>query len=124
LLEVLVALAILSLAVVTSIQLFAGGLRLLKRAGEHQRATLIADQKVRELTSVTEGREGGTEGDFRWERTVRETEVPAELEAGGATPYRMYAVTVQVRWGDNAMVEVATLRVSQPPEPGQPQGED
>src|SRR3989442_9387407 len=45
LLEVLVALAILSIAVVASIQGFAQGLRLLKLAGDHQQATLIADQK-------------------------------------------------------------------------------
>ena len=42
LLEVIVALAILSLAVVAAIQGFAQGLRLLKLAGDHQRAMLLA----------------------------------------------------------------------------------
>ena len=49
LLEVLVAFAILSVAVVALIQGFAQGLRLLKVAGDHQQAVLLADQKAREV---------------------------------------------------------------------------
>jgi general secretion pathway protein I len=120
LLEVLVALAILSLAVVTGIQLFAGGLRLLKRAGEHQQATVLADSKVRELTTLTEGQEAGVDGDFTWERTIREAPLPVESAEGpDVSPYKVYAVTVQVRWGDHRSLELATLRVLRPPEPTQ-----
>ena len=57
LLEVVVALAILSLAVVAAIQGFAQGLRLLKLAGDHQRAMLLADEKAREVLEPDEGRE-------------------------------------------------------------------
>jgi len=65
LLEVLIALAILSMAIVVSIQGFASGLRLLKLSGEHQEAMLIADLKAREITSPTQaGRDSGTEGAF------------------------------------------------------------
>ena len=49
LLEVLIAFAILSVAVVAVIQGFAQGLRLLKVAGDHQQAVLLADQKTREM---------------------------------------------------------------------------
>jgi general secretion pathway protein I len=119
LLEVLVALAILGLAVVAAIQLFAGGLRLLKLAGEHQQATLLADGKARELTSIVEGEESGTEGEFTWHRSVRATEIPPELTLTGPASYRVYAVTVQVRWGDRRSVEVATLRTARPLEPGE-----
>lgn len=118
LLEVLVALAILSLAVVAAIQLFAGGLRLLKLAGEHQQAALIADEKTREVETPVEGRDTGTEGEFTWERTIRRTEVPAELATAGGTPYDLYAVTVEVKWGGKRSIEVATLRTARPPEPG------
>lgn len=118
LLEVLVALTILSLAVVTAIQLFAGGLRLLKASGEHQRATLLADRKTREVGVFAEGRETGTEGEFTWERTIRPTPIPAELAVTGPNPYDVYAVTVRVRWGVNRNVEVATLRTAHPVEPG------
>ena len=71
------ALAILSLAVVASIQGFAAGLRLLKLSGEHQDAVLIADQKAREITSPTSGGiESGTEGPYAWEREVKIVATP------------------------------------------------
>ena len=57
LLEVLVALAILGLAVVAVIQGFAQGLRLLKLSGDHQRAVLVADQKIREVLAPESQRE-------------------------------------------------------------------
>ena len=49
LLEVLVAFAILGVAVVTAIQGFAGGLRLLRLAGEHQQAMLLAIFSINEI---------------------------------------------------------------------------
>ena len=118
LLEVLVALAILSLAVVAGIQLFAGSLRLLKLAGEHQEATLIADEKTREVSSLVEGRETGTEAGFTWERTIQRTEMPAELVTVTPKPYEVYAVTVRVSWGQQRSVQLATLRTAHPPGAG------
>jgi type II secretion system protein I len=113
LLEVLVGLAVLGLAVVTAIQLFAGALRLLKLAGDHQRATLIADQKTQELSVFEQGRETGIEGPFTWERTVAVTELPAELVVLGSAPYHLYAVTVRVTWGAGTRaIDLATLRTA------------
>ena len=112
LIEVMVALAILGIAVVTIIQLFSQGLRLLKLSGDHQQAVLLADQKTRELTSFTEGVEGGEEGSFSWERRVMTTPVPEELTAGGAAPLRVFQVSVLVRWGVNRQVQVATFRTA------------
>jgi type II secretion system protein I len=109
LLEVLVALAILGLAVVAAIQGFAQGLRLLKLAGDHQGATLLADLKAREVVTPAEGREDGVEGAYRWERTIRAVPVP-DLEPAGATPrWRLYEIAVRVGW-DGRHVEVTTLR--------------
>ncbi len=116
LLEVLVALAILGLAVVTAIQLFAGGLRLLKVAGEHQEAALLADEKAREVQTLAEGHQSGTEGPYTWERTIRATDVPAELTITSPKPYKVYVITVQVRWGGKRALEVATLRTAHPSE--------
>ena len=116
LLEVLVALTILSLAVVTMIQLFAQGLRLLKVSGDYQQAVLLADQKAREVETVREGVEAGREGDFEWERRATVTAVPEELTVVGLAPVRLYRVTVQVRWGGRS-VEVATLRTAREPLP-------
>jgi general secretion pathway protein I len=111
LLEVLVALAILSIAVVASIQGFAQALRLLKLSGDQQRAILLADQKTRELVEFEEGRQEGAEGDFRWERTT--TLVPApELVplTGGDSHWRVWQVAVRVMWDERRRVEVATMR--------------
>ena len=117
LLEVLVALAILSLAVVTMIQLFGQGLRLLKVSGDYQQAVLLADQKAREVETVREGIESGQEGIFQWERRATVTAVPEDLTVLSATPVRLVRVTVQVRWGGNRSVEVATLRTAREPLP-------
>lgn len=111
LLEVLVALAILSMAIVVSIQGFASGLRLLKLSGEHQEAMLLADLKAREITSPTQaGRESGIEGAYTWEREVKQVVTP-DLEVEGRTMrWRQWEVDVRVRWGDHRQVSIATLR--------------
>ena len=111
LLEVLVALAILGLAIVVSIQGFASGLRLLKLSGEHQDAMLLADLKAREVTTPTEaGRDSGTQGPFTWEREIKQVVTP-DLEVEGRTvKWRQWEVDVSVRWGDSRQVTVATLR--------------
>jgi type II secretion system protein I len=109
LLEVLVALAILGVAVVASIQGFAQGLRLLKLAGDHQDAMLVADQKLREVVVPTEGNEEGTETRFRWKRTI--ARVPAELR-GTARPvtWAVYQIDVHVQWDERREIHLATLR--------------
>jgi type II secretion system protein I len=111
LLEVLVALAILSLAVVVCIQAFAAGLRLLKLSGEHQEAMLIADQKAREVTAPTSGGvETGTDGPYTWEREVKIVATPDLDIEGRSIKWRVWEVDVRVRWGDRRQVSVATLR--------------
>lgn len=126
LLEVLVALAILSLTVVVSIQAFAQGLRLLKLSGDHQAAMLIADLKTREVTSPTEGREEGTEGAFSWERTIKVLPSP-DLDIPGRTvKWYVYEIGVKVKWGERSTrtVEIATLRTLAAidrPDPGGPE---
>ena len=105
------ALAVLSFAVVVSIQAFAGGLRLLKLSGEHQDAMLIADQKAREIVSPTSGGiESGSEGAYTWEREVKIVATP-DLDVEGRTmKWRMWEIDVRVRWGERRQVSVATLR--------------
>src|SRR6059036_988883 len=112
LLEVLVAFAILSVAVVAVIQGFAQGLRLLKVAGDHQQAVLLADQKIREMVTPVEGREQGKEGNYDWERTV--TVVPApDLERTPATAkWHVYRIDVKVSWGDKRGVEIVSMRTA------------
>ena len=111
LLEVLVALAILSFAIVVVIQGFAAGLRLLKLSGEHQEAMLLADLKAREIATPTEAaRDGGTEGAFTWEREIKQVVAPDLDVEGRAVRWRQWEVDVRVRWGEHRQVSVATLR--------------
>ena len=109
----MVALAIMSVAIVTIIQLFAQGIRLLKSGGDHQRAVLLADQKLRELGSVSEGIEEGEEDSFQWARRVtRLPEPESPPETTSVKPLHMYRVSIEVRWGKGKAVEVATLRTA------------
>jgi type II secretion system protein I len=114
LLEVLVAMVILSVAVVTLIQLASQGLRLLKLSSDHQEAALLADRLVRASDASVEGVESGQEGQFTWERQARLVAVPDELApAGGAPPPRLLSLSVAVHWGRGRTVELATLRLTQ-----------
>jgi general secretion pathway protein I len=110
LLEVLVAFAILSVAVVAVIQGFAQGLRLLKVAGDHQQAVLLADQKAREVVNPVEAHDKGQDGAFDWERSVTIVATP-DLERTPATrKWHVYQIDVKVRWGETRGVQVMTLR--------------
>ena len=109
LLEVLVALAILGVAVVASIQGFAQGLRLLKLAGDHQDAMLVADQKLREVVVPTEGDEDGTETRFRWKRTIARVATEPSDTARPAT-WAIYQIDVHVQWDERREIHLATLR--------------
>jgi len=108
---VLIAFAILSLTIVVAVQGFAQGLRLLKLSGDHQRAILIADQKVREIVVPKEGREEGTDGAFTWERVIKPVAAP-DLEVPGRTAkWHVYEISVSVAWGEQKRaVSVTTLR--------------
>jgi len=122
LLEVLVAFAILSIAVVASIQGFAQGLRLLRLSGDHQQAILLADQKMREVVNPAEepDRKEETEGAFKWERTVTIVPAPDLTRTRATEQWRVYQISVKVAWGEKRHVELATLRTSaeKAPTPG------
>ncbi len=112
LLEVLVAFAILSVAVVASIQGFAQGLRLLKHAGDHQHAMLLADQKIREVVSPVAEKTSGTEGPFSWERTITVDPTPELARVRATAAWRVYRIVVTVGWAGKRQVELATLVIT------------
>jgi len=121
LLEVLIAFAILSVAIVSLIQLTSQGLRLLKVSGDHQQAVQLADRiamdtqvnpdDVKPDTPVIDN---GDEGGFSWERRIARIALPPDIEARATTPGQeapgLYSVLVSVHWGNNHAVQVATLR--------------
>ena len=116
LLEVLVAVVILSVAVVTLVQLASQGLRLLKLSSDYQEAVLLADRVARapdaSPDASIEGVETGHEGPFNWERRAILVAVPDDLAPVGSAAPRLFALSVAVRWGNGRTLEVATLRLA------------
>jgi general secretion pathway protein I len=110
LLEVLVAMIILSLAVVTMIQLSSQGLRLVKLSGDLQEATRLVDRIARATEVRGEGVDGGQEGRFTWERRIAVVTVPKELASASGPSIELFSLSIAVRWGSGRSVELATLR--------------
>jgi general secretion pathway protein I len=117
LLEVLVALVVLATTVVAVLQLFGGGLRLARTAGDHADAALLASAKLAELEPgpLTEGAVDGVEGPYRWIRrvTLAPSLLPAQLETPETVRLRLARVNVEVQWGQGRRFELVTLRVWQ-----------
>jgi prepilin-type N-terminal cleavage/methylation domain-containing protein len=113
LLEVLIAMVILSFAVVALIQTASQGLRLLKVSSDHQEAVALADRLLRAMDGSAEGVDSGQEGQFTWERRVRVMAVLDELSPSSGPSPQLLSLSVAVRWGNRRMIEVATLRTVQ-----------
>lgn len=111
LLEVIVALTILSAGLLLLSETFRGSLRLSGGVEELSAATLYASQRMEEALLAPareDGEERGSFGDrFRW--TVRTTGLPPEE----GMPYRPVRVDVSVLWGDGRgerSVELSAVR--------------
>jgi prepilin-type N-terminal cleavage/methylation domain-containing protein len=113
LLEVLVAMVVLSVAIVTLIQLTSQGLRLLRVSGEHQDAVMLADRLARAADVSRENVDTGHEGPFDWERRTRLVVMPADLTPVGSDSPRLLSLSVTVKWAGRRSVEVSTLRLAQ-----------
>jgi hypothetical protein len=122
LLEVLVALAVMSLAIVTLFQLISQSLRLVKTSGDYQEAVLLANRIATETQPSEESMESGEEGPFQWERRISLVPLPEEFQPKetipGREPAQLFAITIDVRWGRNQAVELATLRTPTSTPPG------
>ena len=115
LLEVLVALVVLATTVVATLQLFGGGLRLARTAGDHADAALLASAKLADLEPgpLTEGAIEGIDGPYRWTRrvTLDPSLLPVEPDTPDAALVRLARVNVEVQWGQGRRFELVTLRV-------------
>ena len=104
----------MSLAVVILFQLTSQSLRLVKTSGDYQEAVLLADRIATETRPSEEATDSGEEGPFQWERRVALVPMPEEFQPKetipGREPTKLFAVTIDVRWGRNHVVELATLR--------------
>ena len=119
LLEVLVAMVILSVAVVTLIQLASQGLRLLKASSDHQEAALLIDRVTRNADPKVESTASGQEGQFTWAWRARLLAVPDELTPAQGPRPRLLELSTTVQWGKGRTMELVTLRLAQgaPPTP-------
>ena len=113
LLEVLVAMVILSVAVVTLIQLASQGLRLLKTSSDHQEAALLADRVMRNADPNAEATASGQEGQFTWAWRARLVAVPDELTPTQGPRPRLLELSTTVQWGKGRTMELVTLRLAQ-----------
>lgn len=114
LIEVLVALVVLATAVVAILQLFGGGLRLVRAAGDHTGAAVLARAKLAELPpgALEESAVEGVEGTYRWARRVALDPVllPVAPDQPDAARLRLARISVEVRWSQSRRMELVTLR--------------
>jgi len=116
LLEVLVALVILSLAIVTLLQLSARGLDLLRLADDYQHAVRLAEGLASATDLFDEGEAAGRAGPYQWERRISLVRVPDDLVPSSGPLPRLYSVSVAVRWGLGRTLDLADLRTVVPDE--------
>ncbi len=106
LLEIMVALSVLSIGIVTVIELFGGSLRLVDKASRRTQAVIYAREIMDSLfegETLEDGEEGGEMGDgYSWVAYVQEVR-PEEEEEGRfientLLPIRLKELEVRVRW--------------------------
>ena len=115
LLEVVVAMAIVGLGVVTLLEVFSLGLRLGARSSERTKATAYSRQAIDEILIRRELREGGEEGTlgdrYSWRIQVRPFQTDAQLSSAG---WDLREIVFQMRYhegGREREMELKTLRL-------------
>ena len=108
LIEVLTAMMILAIAMVTILQLFSGGLRSAAVAGEYTRAVFHAREKMAELLLYDEMQDAALEGTFddgySWRAEIRylNPEPVAAEDVGSVSepkwPLDLFDISVEVAW--------------------------
>lgn len=118
LLEVVVAMAVAGLVLGAAMQLIGAGAHAAATLNTHRRALLVAESHLESIAAQTElavGTTNGTTTDkFRWQATVEPLELPDADDARN-TPFQLYAVSVEVLWGDernSRRVRLASVRLA------------
>jgi general secretion pathway protein I len=115
LLEVVVALAIVGLGVVTVLEVFSLGLRLAAKSSEISQARLYGQTVMDELIvygGPQSGREEGSFSGHRWRLEVKNLGEPA---ASLANPWELKEIALEVRYREanrDKRLELKTLRLS------------
>ena len=109
LLEVLVALALLSIALVVILQLFSANMQGVSSSDGYVRAVMTAESKMREITDDEEISEKSwsetTNDGYQIEAAV----TPAETERTQDLPVALLQINLTVRWTDGTKERALTL---------------
>jgi len=116
LIEILVAISVLSIAMVVIMQLFSGGLKSARLSDVYARGVFHAREKMEEILLGTEFAEGISEGEFDdayWWRSevVREEQLEEEAKK---LPFEAYHIRVDVFWDEGAKEKsfgITTMKV-------------
>ena len=118
LLEIVVAMAILSIGLVVIIELFGGGLRLGRTAEEYTKAVGYARMKMEELSMAQSMEEGIQEGEFdrdvRWQLEAKKVDLLPPRDTDYQPPVELYQVRLDVLWKSGSrerFMGVETYRV-------------
>jgi general secretion pathway protein I len=114
LIEVVVALAILSVGLTVVIELFAGGLRLAKVSGEYTKAVNYGRIKMEEMAVKPKMEEGSEEGKFdetfHWQVGVKKVDVlPIEKRPEFKVPVELFQIQVKVIWKSGSRERSASV---------------
>jgi general secretion pathway protein I len=116
LIEVVVALAILSIGLTVIIELFSGGLRLARTSEEYTKAMNFARVKMEEITSQQKIEEGTDEGKcddeaFRWQVTINKKAdiLPIQKDSEFKPPVELFRVKVDILWKSGAKERSASI---------------
>jgi general secretion pathway protein I len=115
LLEIIIALTILSIGLVSAIEVFSNNLRLVLFSKDYTQALLHAREQIEEASlssSLEEGAETGEFSDgYKWQRTI--TPYLLDEEEEEPSPAKMFEIRVKVSWSSGNRtrdVELTTLR--------------
>jgi general secretion pathway protein I len=104
LIEIVVALAILSIGLTVILELFAGGLRSARVSEDYTKATWHGQAKMEEMLMVRDLSEGVTEGtfddQFSWTSEVKKAtpSLGQDENTGASPPVDVYLIVVTVTW--------------------------
>jgi prepilin-type N-terminal cleavage/methylation domain-containing protein len=118
LLEVMIAVSIAAIGIVSLLELFGGSMRLARAASDQTKAIVIASSVMDSVLwkpELPEGGDAGDIGDYHWVMDVR----PVDPELGSTADepledisesYELYEITIEVSWGQSDTPRQIRLR--------------
>ena len=107
LMEVMVALAIMSVSVVAVFQLYSLALRSVKKADDYTSAVLHARSMMDDAYALSDLSEAAASKDFGQYKVIRDVVVQAASEDG---KIKLYQITVTVTWPPSGSLKIKGLR--------------